>query len=387
MTSSKNSSASVSSWLVAVLLILVAVLLFQQSNRWLSPLYDPNAEPRAVTPRGNLSEVEQSTIQIFHTASPSVVHVVSTAVAQDQLTRRLYEIPQGMGSGFVWDQQGHIVTNYHVVRSSPHARVTLADGSTWEAIRMGADPDKDLAVLKIDAEAGRLKPIPIGSSNDLQVGQQAFAIGYPFGRDQTLTTGVISALGQEILSVTERPIQDVIQTDAAINPGNSGGPLLDSAGRLIGINAAIYSPTGSNVGIGYAVPVDTVNRIVPRLIRSGRVNRPGLGVAIFSDAEVSSLYERGLLPKKGVLIRDVLPKGAAEQAELRPTRLDSQGNVSLGDLIVAIDGQRVEEYLDLFRIMDNHQVGDSVAVTVWRNGREVTVDVTAQALPPPTRPQ
>jgi len=219
---------------------------------------DLNALPRAITPRGDLAEEEKTTIALFRQASPSVVHITTLAVRQDAFSLDVFQIPQGTGSGFVWDNQGRIVTNFHVIRDADAAQVTLADHSSWKARLVGAYPDKDLAVLMVDAPKDRLHPIAIGTSHDLQVGQRLFAIGNPFGLDQSLTTGIISALGREIESVNRRAIKDMIQTDAAINPGNSGGPLLDSSGRLIGVNTAIYSPSGASAGIGFAIPVDEV---------------------------------------------------------------------------------------------------------------------------------
>ncbi len=251
---------------------LVALLVWRIAVRGAVTL--ERAGPRPIAPRGELAADEKSTIALFRQASPSIVHITAVSVARDLFTLNLLQIPEGTGSGLVWDDTGNIVTNYHVIQNAGAAQVTLADQSTWKARLVGIAPDKDLAVLKIDAPKSRLRPIPIGTSKDLQVGQSAFAIGNPFGLDQTLTTGVVSALGREIESVTRRPIQGVIQTDAAVNPGNSGGPLLDSAGRLIGVNTAIYSPSGASVGIGFAIPVDTVNRRPgahpPRKSRSAR---------------------------------------------------------------------------------------------------------------------
>jgi S1-C subfamily serine protease len=238
---------------------------------------------------------------------------------------------------------------------------------------VGIAPDKDLAVLRIDAPAKRLRPIPLGTSKELQVGQSVFAIGNPFALDQTLTTGVISALGREIESVTRRPIQGVIQSDAAINPGNSGGPLLDSAGRLIGVNTAIYSPSGASAGIGFAIPVDTVNRIVPELIRSGRITRPGLGVQI---AEEQLTAQLGV---NGVLVVDVARAGPGAKAGIRPTRRDGSGRVTLGDVITAIDGKKVESPNDLFLLLENYKVGDTVTVTVLRDGKTAQAKVTLDA--------
>ena len=229
-------------------------------------------------------------------------------------------------------------------------------------------------MLRIQAPADRLHPIPVGTSKELQVGQSVFAIGNPFGLDQSLTTGVISALGREIDSVTRRPIQGVIQTDAAINPGNSGGPLLDTAGRLIGVNTQIYSPTGASAGIGFAIPVDTVNRIVPELIRSGKIIRPGLGVEL---AEEQIARKIGV---SGVLIVDVMRGGPAAKAGIRPTRRESSGRVILGDVITAIDGKKVESPNDLFLILENHQVGDTVTLALLRGGKTIQTKVTLEAV-------
>jgi S1-C subfamily serine protease len=235
-------------------------------------------------------------------------------------------------------------------------------------------PDKDIAVLRIDAPTNRLQPIPIGTSKDLQVGQSVFAIGNPFGLDQSLTTGVISALGREIESVTRRPIQGVIQTDAAINPGNSGGPLLDSAGRLIGVNTAIYSPSGVSAGIGFAIPVDTVNRIVSELIRYGKVTRPGIGVQIAEE----QIADR--LGVKGILIVEVVPGSAAAKAGLRPTQREGSGRVRLGDVITAVDGKKVESPNELFILLENYKVGDVVSISLLRDGKVMQTKVTLEAV-------
>ena len=275
----------------------------------------------------------------------------------------------------MWDENGYIVTNFHVVQNAQAAEVTLADGSTWRARPVGVEPDNDLAVLKIDAPRKHLLPISVGSSSGLEVGQKVFAIGNPFGLDQTLTTGVISGLGREIESVMRRPIQGVIQTDAAINPGNSGGPLLDSAGRLIGINTAIFSPSGAYAGIGFAVPVDVANRIVPQLIRYGKVEKPVLGITIADDNVVRRFgFE-------GVLILSVIPGSPADEAGLLPTRRDVRGEIELGDIIVAIDNKKTSESKDLFRILDSRKIGDTVRLTVRRRDGEVEVDVKLQAKP------
>ncbi len=330
---------------------------------------DGAATPRPVTARPDLGPEEKATIRLFREASPSVAYITTLEVRRDFFTLNLTEIPRGTGSGFVWDQDGHVVTNFHVIRGASRAQVTLADQSTWDASLVGAAAEKDLAVLHIEAPAKSLHPIPIGRSKDLAVGQKVFAIGNPFGFDQTLTTGIISALGREIDSQTQVPIRDVIQTDAAINPGNSGGPLLDSAGRLIGVNTAIYSPSGSYAGIGFAIPVDTVNWVVPELIAYGHVVRPSLGVDWVPDRYVRDL---GL---QGALVLRVEPGSGAERAGLRPTHRDRRGQVQLGDLVVAVDGQEVDSPGDVTLILERHKAGDRIAVTVQRDDRRIDLQV------------
>jgi S1-C subfamily serine protease len=319
-----------------------------------------------------LAADEKSTIELFRGVSPSVVYITTAAVRRDRFSFNLLELPRGTGSGFIYDTQGHVVTNYHVIQNADTATVTLSDQSAWPARLVGVEPDQDLAVLRVDVPADRLRPIVIGASNDLQVGQKVFAIGNPFGFDQTLTTGVISGLGREITSVTERTISGVIQTDAAINPGNSGGPLLDSAGRLVGVNTAIYSPSGVYAGIGFAVPVDTTNRIVPDLIRHGRIARPVLGIV--PDDRVTQR-----LGIDGVLIMGVFPDSGAQTAGLRATRLDELNNVLLGDIVVAIDGKPTPTTESLLDALEENSVGDAVMVTVLRDDRSLSVRVTLQA--------
>jgi S1-C subfamily serine protease len=362
-------------WLIILLSVLTILLIFYQAKQLFPNLYDKTAKSRLVMPRGDLAEDEKSTIELFKLVSPGVVYITSITIQRDIFNFRPLEIPRGTGSGFIWNENGYIVTNYHVIQDSQAADVTLADSSTWKAKLVGVEPDKDLAVLKIDAPKELLHPINVGTSSDLQVGQKVFAIGNPFGFDQTLTTGVISGLGREIESVTRRPIQGVIQTDAAINPGNSGGPLLDSTGRLIGINTAIFSPSGAYAGIGFAVPVDVVNRMVPQIIRYGKVQKPVLGVTIAEDHVVKSLGA------EGVLIVAVAPGGGADEAGLQPTRRDVRGRIVLGDLIVGIDGEPVSDSKDLFRILDSHKIGDTVRLRVRRPDGEVDVNVKLQARP------
>jgi S1-C subfamily serine protease len=325
--------------------------------------------PVVVTPRGDLSEAEQSTVELFRTASPSVVYITKLAVHSDPFRRNFLEIPEGTGSGFIWDARGHVVTNYHVIEGASGARVTLSDQSAWPAELVGYVAEKDLAVLRIEAPADLLRPLPIGTSNDLVVGQHVFAIGNPFGLDHTLSTGVVSGLEREIMGIGGRPILGAIQTDAAINPGNSGGPLLDSAGRLIGVNTAIYSPSGASAGIGFAVPVDTVRTVVPQLIEHGRVIRPALGVHLADPRMIEGLQLRG------ALVLGVEPGSPAERAGIQPTQRDQFGRLLLGDIIVAVDGAEVTDPVDIYRVLDRHQVGDRVQVGLDRGGQPVNVEI------------
>ncbi|KAI9177419.1 hypothetical protein LWI28_014995 [Acer negundo] len=323
-----------------------------------------------VTPQRKLQTDELATVRLFQDNTPSVVYITNLAVKQDAFTLDVLEVPQGSGSGFVWDKNGHIVTNYHVIRGASDLKVTLADQSTYDARVVGYDQDKDVAVLSIEAPKEKLKPIPIGISADLLVGQKVYAIGNPFGLDHTLTTGVISGLRREISSAaTGRPIQDVIQTDAAINPGNSGGPLLDSSGSLIGINTAIYSPSGASSGVGFSIPVDTVSGIVDQLVRFGKVTRPILGIKFAPDQSVEQL---GV---SGVLILDAPANGPAGKAGLLSTKRDAYGRLILGDIITSVNGKKVTNGSDLYRILDQCKVGDEVTVEVLRGDRKEKITV------------
>ncbi len=364
-------------WLLLALLFVVGLLAWQTYRLYhRSPLHNPNAKARPVTPRGELWADEKGQIELYKSVHRSVVHVTSLLMSQGGSFQMPNEEKIGTGSGFVWDKDGHIVTNFHVIQGAKAARVTLFDNSVWDARLVGDDPDKDLAVLKIDAPADLLEPIPVGESDNLEVGQKVFAIGNPFGLDQTLTTGVVSGLGREIKSVTKKTIFDVIQTDAAINPGNSGGPLLDTSGRLIGVNTAIFSNSGDYAGIGFAIPVDTVNQIVPELIRKGSVERAGLGIVIWGDQITSQLRSQEVISRMGVLIREVLKGGAAAQAGLQVT-----SNQGLGDLIIGIDDADIKSSNDLFRALEQYQVGDKVTVRIVRNGQIKEIPLTLQALP------
>lgn len=372
-----ETTPTVPAWLVAILLTAVALLMLR--NAGFIPGFSPRAatEARSVTPRGDLASDEKSTIELFSKASPSVVHITTLTRRRDRLSLNVLEIPEGTGTGFIYDDAGHVVTNYHVIRKAQGARITLADHSTWDAKLVGYEPNKDLAVLKIDTPTDRLRKIDIGESANLQVGQKVFAIGSPFGLDQTLTTGVISGLGREIDSVGGLPIEGVIQTDAAINPGNSGGPLLDSACRLIGVNTMIVSPSGAYSGIGFAVPVDIVNQVVPELIKNGRIQRAVIGVSLFEDSLARRL---GVL--EGALVREVFAGGGAEQAGIEPTYLDEEGDIHLGDVLLEIGGRSIRSTVDIPKALDGRKPGEQVSLIVEREKRRRTVKVELQAAAP-----
>jgi S1-C subfamily serine protease len=322
----------------------------------------------------DLSPEEQATIAVFEKATRSVAFIANTAMQRDPWSFNVLEVPQGSGTGFVWDKLGHIVTNFHVVYQADAITVTLADRNEYKASVVGADPDHDLAVLRIQAPESALEPVTIGTSQTLRVGQKVMAIGNPFGLDHTLTTGVVSALGRTIRSMTNRTIEGVIQTDAAINPGNSGGPLLDGKGRVIGINTQIISPSGAFAGIGFAVPVDTVSRIVPELIKHGKLIRPGLGVSLIPDAMARRWGVQG------IIIGKVGRGSPAEKAGLRGARETAMGRIHLGDIIVAVEGKPVQTVDDLMDVMEKHKVGDEVTVEYLRGSRRQQVRVTLQAV-------
>jgi S1-C subfamily serine protease len=372
MRQSHNQKGAAGTGLLIIILVLVGLWWFKPWDSLVSrkDLREKDAVSRSVTARGSLAEDEQNNIAVFKAVSPSVVHITTLALARDFFSLNIMQIPRGTGSGFIWDDRGHVVTNFHVIQGAQSARITLADQTNWKAVLVGVFPDRDLAVLRIDAPKEKLKPIAVGGSRELQVGQKVYAIGNPFGLDQTLTSGIISALNREIESVTNRPIRGVIQTDAAINPGNSGGPLLDSAGRLIGVNTAIYSPSGAYAGIGFALPVDEVNRIVPRLIRDGKFIRPALGI----QAAAKSFQESLGLPK-GIAVIGVLPDSPAQKAGLRPFRRDQDGSLVIGDIIVALNGKPITTFDELLTALEQHQAGETVTLSVQRGNKQVELPV------------
>ena len=332
---------------------------------------------RAPAVPSQLLDSEQRVVSTFQRVSPSVAFITTSQLAvESPLNFKAMEVPAGSGTGFVWDEAGHVVTNYHVIAgrgggAPPRVKVRLQGyAEAFDAVVKGVEPDKDIAVLKI--ESGSLPaPVAVGTSSDLAVGQTVLAIGNPFGLDYTLTTGVVSALGRDVDGAGGRPIKGCIQTDAAINPGNSGGPLLDSSGRLIGVNTAIYAPgaaagAAGNVGIGFAIPVDTVRRVVNELIRYGAVVRPTLGINVADDQTTRGLFAQLRLPLEGVLVMSVAPRSPAAVAGLQPTARDSRGQLMLGDLVTEVGGAPVRQVEDLLSAIEERRVGEEVPLKVLR---------------------
>ncbi len=384
-------------WPAVLLIILIAVLgvlALDQGFGWRlfrrAPDLKGSFEPRLVVARGDFSSDEQATIAVYERNAPSVVHINNLAEHENFLTWDVQQIPRGSGSGFVWDDNGIIVTNAHVVQGADTVEVILPDKAQTRYVTRDwvAYPDKDIAVIYVDAPKDKLRKIPaIGTSSDLKVGQKTYAIGNPFGLDQTLTTGIVSALNREIKADSGRSIEKVIQTSAPINPGNSGGPLLDAEGRVIGVNTAILSPSGTFAGIGFAIPIDEVNQVVPTLIarlneniqnKSGpmTVRPPRLGVTLAPEQ-----YARSQGIDGGALILRVEPRSPAAEAGLRPTRRDSsRGTVLLGDVILSIDDKPVKSPSDISAILEGRQYGEKIVVQVLRGRRQMGVEVTLTPL-------
>lgn len=320
-------------------------------------------------------EDEQNTVDIFDNAGPGTVFVTQNQIVRDRYTMRATEVPSGSGSGFIWDTDGHIVTNYHVIDGSSHLTVTLYNQKTYPAKLVGGEPKKDIAVLKIDAPTDELTPIPRPDDTyELAVGQKAIAIGNPFGLDHTITTGIISAMGRDQLGYGGVTIRDMIQTDASINPGNSGGPLLDSSGQLIGMNTMIFSKSGASAGIGFAVPFSTIKRVVPQIIRTGKAQQIGLGISILPDA----IARRNGI--QGVIVRQVANNSPAARAGLRGVEQNYRGTY-IGDVIVGIDDKKVTNYDTLYNALDTHQPGDTIQVKIRREGKIISLPVELYVLP------
>jgi len=352
--------------LAALVVVTAYHLLPVVRTTWL----EPEAEPRVITARGDLAPSETATIELFKSARDGVVFITTAESVRDLWSRRVYRQERGSGSGFFWDDRGHVVTNNHVIEGASSATIRLADGRSLPARLVGRAPAYDLAVLRIEA-SDLPPPLPVGESETLEVGQGVLAIGNPFGLDWTLTTGIVSALDRELPAARGRAIRGLIQTDAAINPGNSGGPLLDSAGRLVGVNTAIFSPSGASAGIGFAVPVDTVNRVVPQLIERGRYAPPSTGVIY--DARVNELARaQGI---EGVLVLGIEPGSPAADAELVPARLTEGGRIVPGDIVVSVAGRPVESIGDYLEVLDGYDAGDRVVLGLRRGRDEREVEI------------
>ena len=349
-----------------VYLFIGLLAAFWLGSRWQDWLSHRELDYRPIVPRSELGAEEQNTIEVFLRARGSVVFITTLSQVVNPWNRSVFEAPAGTGSGFFWDAKGHIVTNYHVIQRASGAQIRLTDDRTYSASLVGASPEHDLAVLRVQSSLDAPAPIPLGSSGDLRVGQKVYAIGNPFGLDYTLTTGIISALDRSLSEETGQTIRDLIQTDAAINPGNSGGPLLDSAGRLIGINTAIYSPSGASAGIGFAVPVDTIARVVPRLIRDGSYRLPDLGLT--TDQRVNKWFA-SRFERQGVAVLSVSPDSPAALFGLIPARIDSNQSFILGDVLLAIDETPVKSLMDIGHALESH--GKAQTLTIFRKGKIV----------------
>src|SRR6266705_565078 len=366
--------------LTSALFAAGGVMAFQQIANHFQPLSSAFsvASPSNIT-EPSLASDEQNNIEVYKTIAPGVVYIQSTTTVRDFLG--LFSQPvEGAGSGSIIDDQGDILTNYHVIANAEKLTVSFGGGKNYPAKVVGRDPDTDLAVIRLlESPKEQMTVVPLGDSDKLIVGQKVLAIGNPFGLDRTLTTGVISGLLRTIRAQNHRPIEGAIQTDASINPGNSGGPLLDSHGRMIGINSQIESPSGASAGVGFAIPVNIAKRIVPQLLKSGEVLRPKLGII---PRDVESLVNQIRLPvNEGVLVIEVQPGGAAANAGLRGLVETDDGDVELGDIIVSIDGQKIATNDDLYHALDKHSVGDSITVEVVRNARHLNVPVQLTEAP------
>lgn len=373
--------------ILSALLAVAGVLSFNYFTSRIQPTSNAEeamfntAQPQGVSDPQTVSD-EQNNIEVYRTISPGVAFIRTTSVEQD-----FYGEPQegrGSGSGSVIDSNGHILTNDHVVAGAQKLTVSLGGDKVYPARKIGSDPDTDLAVIKIDAPREALTVVPLGDADQLVVGQKVLAIGNPFGFDRTLTTGVISGLQRTIRARNGRPIEGAVQTDASINPGNSGGPLLDSRGRMIGINSQILTPGGGSVGVGFAVSVNVAKRVIPQLIQFGEVRRPKLGV---NAIDVERLRAQGIqMPvEKGLFLRNVVPGGSAERAGLRGLQETANGGAVLGDIITSIDGEQMDELDDLYRVLDRKQIGETVQVEVFRDGKRTILPVRLLALPPQGR--
>jgi len=359
----------------ALIAVAATALFFAIGNYWQSKdksgtAFAESGPSPSISDPSTVSD-EQNNIEIYKTISPGVAFISTTSYSQDFWGE--VQEGNGTGSGSVIDNEGHILTNYHVIEDAKKLTVNFGGDKVYPATLVGGDPDTDLAVIKIDPPAG-LPVVPLGDSDQLSVGQKVLAIGNPFGLNRTLTTGVISGLQRPIRARNNRPIDAAIQTDASINPGNSGGPLLDKYGRMIGINSQILSPAGGSVGVGFAIPVNIAKRVIPQLIQFGEVRRPKLGVDALG---IQKLNDQGVkLPiQQGLLVRSAVSGGAAANAGIKGLTQESNGEVALGDIITSIDGEKMGDIDDLYRLLDKKKIGDTIQVEVYRSGRTLTVPV------------
>ena len=343
---------------------------------------DQPTQPSAHSPAAGqpdnvfLTDDESNNIAVFSNASPSVAFVTTTLLRRQMFSMNVMETPRGSGTGLIWDKDGLIVTNFHVIAGASRIIITLQSGQSYDADIVGTAPEKDIALLRINAPDEVLKPMTLGDSKALSVGRKVLAIGNPFALDTTLTVGVVSALGREIKAANNRTIKDVIQTDAAINPGNSGGPLLNSLGQLIGVNTAIYSPSGASAGIGFAIPINTVKDLIPQLLQYGKLYRPVLGIETLTD------YWAKRLGVKGIALLSVKPGLAADQAGMVGVREDNRGQIHLGDVIIAIDGQPVTNEDSLLTALESFAPGDKVKVTSLRDEKIINYELVLTAPEP-----
>jgi S1-C subfamily serine protease len=359
---------------IAALTLLIPLA----AGRALDLRADPRnaADPREITPRGELAGDERATIDLFERSRNSVVFITTKQAVVDFWSRNVMSVPRGTGSGFIWDDAGHIVTNFHVIQGASEASIKLVDGRSFQASLVGVSPEHDIAVLKIRIGFKGARPIPIGTSGDLKVGQRVYAIGNPFGLDWTLTSGIVSALNRSITEDDGRLLEHLIQTDAAINPGNSGGPLLDSAGRLVGMNTAIYSPSGAAAGIGFAVPVDTVNRVVPSIVRDGHYEQPSIGIRV--DERLNERLEE-VTGIEGAFVLRVAEGSSAEEAGLKAARISREGEFIGGDIIVSVNGRKIDSVSRLLATLDDYRIGNTVRLGVKRGNKLIELPVRLQA--------
>lgn len=360
---------------IALLSALFAAGAVACLDRWSNRFQPQTAAYTEAPPAGitdpSVATDEQNNIEVYKAIAPGVANISASVARRDMFG--MVEEGEGGGSGSVIDDQGHILTNYHVIEGAQKLTVSFGGDKTYQATVVGGDPDTDLAVIKVDAPREQLRIVPFGDSDQLSVGQKVLAIGNPFGLDRTLTTGVISGLQRPIRARNGRPIEGAIQTDASINPGNSGGPLLDSHGRMIGINSQILSPSGASAGVGFAIPINIAKRIVPQLIQNGMVRRPRMGIG---TRAVKDLRDQVRLPvTDGLIVIQVVPGSAADQAGIRGLVQTDDGDVELGDIIMSVDGQAMNTSDDLYRVLDKHQIGDTIQVEVLRKDRHVTLPV------------